>query len=336
MATNQSAIVTSHNTLNYTGLLLNKGNTKNPFLSLIAGNAKQAKAWEFATSVYYTSGGGSTQPAITETASLSPSRSKAGRTQTTNYCQIFQKAIEVTYAKSSSQAQLAGVNIAGSDPSPADEIDFQILNALQEIRNDMEFSFISGVKQNGTYDDVAYKTDGLLSAITTNTVAASGAALTYWHVAEAIQKINAAHAPTDNLVLLAKAVQIMQLNANATVNGMTAVPKSRTINGIELQQLITPFGYISLLPIEYVASTTTGTGADAVTTNNAVVANIDFIGPALLDVPGKGNFFVEALAKSGASDSYHIYGQAGLDFGGEWCHAKITGLSTTFTAPSAS
>ena len=30
---------------------------------------------------------------------------------------------------------------------------------------------------------------------------------------------------------------------------------------------------------------------------------------------------------------YQLFGQIGLDHGPEWFHAKITGLSTTFTAP---
>nr|DAI48636.1 MAG TPA: hypothetical protein [Bacteriophage sp.] len=31
MATNESAVMTSHNLLNYSGLLFNKGNTRTPF-----------------------------------------------------------------------------------------------------------------------------------------------------------------------------------------------------------------------------------------------------------------------------------------------------------------
>ncbi len=50
----------------------------------------------------------------------------------------------------------------------------------------------------------------------------------------------------------------------------------------------------------------------------------------------EGNFFLEPLAKSGAADKYQIYGQAGLDYGAEWYHGKITGLGTSFTAPEYS
>ena len=55
----------------------------------------------------------------------------------------------------------------------------------------------------------------------------------------------------------------------------------------------------------------------------------------LQSVPGKGNFFYEALAKTGASDSGQIFGQWGLDHGHEWMHGKITGLATTTSASTA-
>ena len=44
-------------------------------------------------------------------------------------------------------------------------------------------------------------------------------------------------------------------------------------------------------------------------------------------VPGKGNFFLEELAKTGASTKKQIFGQIGLDHGPEWYSAKITHLS---------
>ena len=47
----------------------------------------------------------------------------------------------------------------------------------------------------------------------------------------------------------------------------------------------------------------------------------------LAAVPGKGNFFLEELAKVGAGTKKQIFGQIGLDHGPEWYSAKITNLS---------
>ena len=65
----------------------------------------------------------------------------------------------------------------------------------------------------------------------------------------------------------------------------------------------------------------------------ALVINPRVCGPVEQPTPNKGNFFLEELAKTGAGTKYQIFGQIGLDHGPEWYHAKITGLSTSFTKP---
>lgn len=330
MATNESYVMTSHNLLNYSGMLFNKGNTKTPFLTLIGGKSRTTQSWKFPVSLAYTTGGGS-QPAITETGSLTaPNAEFVTRTQAVNVCQIFQRALSISYGKQSSMDQLSGLNIAGQAPNPATELDWQVARAMEAIANDMEYTFLNGAYQDGTYDDVAYKTKGITAAITSNAVAKEGTpALTYWMVAELLNLIMdnssaSTHAPVDGLVLVARPVQIMQLNGDAQANGLTVIPASREVNGIKIDTLITPFGTVGLLADPYVASGT------ALLVNPAVIA------PVFMPVPGKGNFFLEPLAKTGAADKYQIYGQAGLDFGAEWYHGKITGLNTSFVAPTYS
>ena len=39
--------------------------------------------------------------------------------------------------------------------------------------------------------------------------------------------------------------------------------------------------------------------------------------PVYLEVPGKGHFFAEPLAKTGASDEVQLYGEVGLAYGNE-------------------
>ena len=60
------------------------------------------------------------------------------------------------------------------------------------------------------------------------------------------------------------------------------------------------------------------------------------IAPVYQPVPGKGNFFLEPLAKTGAGEKYQLFGQIGLDHGPEWYHGKFTGIAQSFTAPKYS
>lgn len=323
MATNESHIMTSHNLLNYSGMLFNSGNGKVPFSTLIGGKSRITHSFKFPTSLSYSTTGGSSQPAITETASLTaPTPEFVKRTQNPNCVQIFQRALTISYSKLASMDQLSGLNIAGASANPASEIDWQVAQAMEGIAKDIEYSFINGTYQDGTYDDVAYKTGGIINAISTNTVAAGSAPLTFWHVADAIKKIAAGYGDTEGLVLLLNPVQVMQLNADAVANGLTVVNAGRNVNGLNVNTIVTPFGEVGILPDSYVPAGT------------AVVVNPKVCAPVYMPVPGKGNFFLEQLAKTGAGDKYQIYGHAGLDYGAEFCHAKITGLTTTFTAPN--
>ena len=320
MATNESNVMTSHNLLNYSGLLFAKGNAATPFSTLIGGKSRTVQSFKFPTSLIYEIGGGS-QPAITETASLTaPDPTFKTRSQNINVCQIFQKALAISYAKESSMDQLSGLNVAGQKANPQNELDFQVGIAMKELAKDVEYTFINGVYQDGDYDDVAYKTRGILNAISSITVDAQGSKLTYWVVAEVLRQL-AEEAPVDNLVLMLKPIQVMQLNADCQLNKMTIVPASREVNGIKIDTLVTPFGSIGLMVNTLLPDGT------------AAIVNPTVCAPVYMPVPGRGNFFLQELARTGAADKYMIYGQLGLDYGAEHYHAKITGLDTGFVAP---
>lgn len=325
MAVNETNVMTSHNLPNYSGMLFNKGNTQTPFSTLIGGKSRTTNAWEFAMSQEYSTDEVLAQPAITETASLTaPTPDFVDRTQNTNVCQIFHETLQVSYGKQSSMGQLSGINIAGQEANPATELDFQVAAKMAKIANKIEHTFLNGLFQRGTHDDVAYKTRGIIDAIATNTKAGASAGLSYWLLAELIEAIATSNAPTNDLVAMGAPVHIMQINADASANGLTVIPAAREVNGIKVDQLITPFGSIGLM------------ANPKVPVGTVVVVNPAVCAPVYMPVPGKGNFFLEALSKTGASDAYQIYGQVGLDYGIEHYHGKITGLATTFTAPAYS
>lgn len=324
MATNESYVMTSHNLLNYSGMLFAKGNTATPFSTLIGGKSRTTNSWLFPTSLEYEIGGGNSQPAISESDSLTaPNPSFVTREQNINACQIFQEALAISYGKQSSMGQLSGLNIAGQAANPQNELDFQVGATMKRIAKDVEYTFLNGVFQDGKFDDQAYKTGGIVNAIQSIVSDVDDTPLGYWIVASLIEELSH-EAPTDNLVLMARGINIMQLNADASANGMTVIPAARNVNGINIDTLITPFGTIGLLTNNFLPEGT------------AVIVNPAICAPVYMDVPGKGNFFLESLAKTGAADKYQIYGQLGLDYGSEWYHGKITGLKNTFDAPDGS
>lgn len=318
-------LATSFGVLNYSGMLFNKGNTRTPLSAIIGGRAKTTNHVEFVTGQEYTAGGDGSQPEISENASLTaPDASVVTREQKTNVTQIFQESVGISYAKQSNMGTLAGVNIANQQANPVNELDFQVAAKIQKINRDIEYTFINGVFNKATSDATANKTRGLIPAITTNVTAMGNKPLGLWDIADMVKKIYGANAPTDGLCLWCDAITLFQINADAVQNGLTVMPAAREINGIALSSVVTPIGLVYLYLGECLPAGT------------ALLLNLDVIAPVYQPVPGKGNFFLEQLAKVGAGEKYQLFGQIGLDHGPEWYHGKFTGISKNFEKPAYS
>ena len=308
-------------TPNYSGALFNKGNERTPFLSMIAGKTAYSNSVEFVLGQDYTSEEGDI-PAISEKTSLTaPDATLITRKQNTNVTQIFQESIGISYAKMSNMGTLSGANIAGQSANPRNELDFQTSNKLKKIARSIEKTCIQGKYNKATTDETINKTRGMVEAITTNTVAAGNKPLDIWMVNEAMEKVYNSNGDISRLTLLIDGVTLNQINASAVDNGLTIVPQTRNENGIQITKLIMPMGQIDLMLGQFLPAGT------------ALLVNFDVIRPIEMIVPGKGNFFRELLAKTGAGEKYQIFGQFGLDYANELYHAKITGISTTFTKP---
>ena len=316
---------TSFTTLNFSGMLFNRGNTRTPLSSLIGGRAKTTNHVEFVTGQEYVGGGNGSQPSISESTSLAaPDATTVSRSQLTNVTQIFQESVGISYAKESNMGTLSGINIASQQANPVNELDFQVAAKMQKIARDIEFTFINGVYNKATSDAEINQTRGLVPAITTNVKAMGDKPLGLWDVADVMKSIYTNNGPTQDLVLWCDATTMFQINADAVQNGMTVIPAAREVNGIKLSSVITPLGTVYLYLGECLPAGT------------ALLLNLNAIAPVHQPVPGKGNFFLEPLAKTGAGQKYQIFGQLGLDHGPEWFHGKFTGIATTFTTPTYS
>lgn len=316
---------TSFATPNYSGLLFNKGNTRTPLSSMIGGKVKITDRCEFVVGQDYTSNGNGEQPSISESASLTaPESTVITRSQNTNITQIFQEAVGVSYAKKSNMGTLSGLNVSNQQANPISELDFQVGAKMQKIARDIEYTIVNGVYQKATSDSEANKTRGLIPAITSNVKAMGSKPLGLWDIADMMKKIYEANAPTVGLSLWCDATTMFQVNADAVQNGLTIVPNALDVNGIRLSKVLTPIGEVYLRIGECLPKGT------------ALLLNFDVLNHVVQNVPEKGNFFLEELAKTGAGEKYQIFGQYGIDYGPEWYHGKFTGISQKFEAPTYS
>ena len=194
---------------------------------------------------------------------------------------------------------------------------------MEKIAQDIEATFIKGVYAKAENDATANRSRGMTTAITTNVLNLDGAPLRVWDVAQTLKLIYDANGRTSGLYLWVDPVTLFQLNADAEQNGNSIVPASYTVNGLSISTLLTPLGQVNVYLGEHLPEGT------------ALLFNPSVIAPVEQPTPGKGNFFLEELAKTGAGTKYQIFGQIGLDHGPEWMHAKIVNISTDFEKPKA-
>lgn len=90
---------------------------------------------------------------------------------------------------------------------------------------------------------------------------------------------------------------------------------SRTVGGVTVNTIITDFGILNVMLNRHMPSDT------------IAVVSLEQCAPVYLNIPGKGHFFAEPLAKTGAYEKVQLYGEVGLNYGNERMHGKLTGLS---------
>lgn len=89
---------------------------------------------------------------------------------------------------------------------------------------------------------------------------------------------------------------------------------SRNVGGVNTKTVETDFGTFNVMLDRWMPD-------DAF-----AVVSLEQLSPVFLEIPGKGHFFEEPLAKLGAADRVQLYGEIGLKYGNEKAHGIIRGL----------
>ena len=222
----------------------------------------------------------------------------------------------MSYAKQSTSRVVAadattGDAMLGTQPIN-DGLDFQIQGNLRQISLDAEYTFLQGTYQQATDAATAAKTRGIITATSTNAVAAGSATLSKALIDALLRTMAAAGSVFVNPVIFVNAFQKQKLS---DIYGYA--PENRNVGGINIQQIETDFAQLGVV------------WAPRMPTGTLLIAEMSVCAPVFCPVPGKGLLFYEELSKTGAAEKGQLYGQMGLDYGPEEYHGKITGLATS-------
>lgn len=309
-----TALGTTYNLPNYTGILHQLTPSDTPFFSAIGGltGGGQTNSIEFEWQTYDLRAAG--QNTKLEGAEA-PSESERVRASVNNIVQIHHETVGVSYTKLAATQAKAGINNAERNII-LNELDWQVEQMLKQMVRDVEFSFIQGTHLKPADNTTARRTRGILQAIATNVIAnAPAAALTEDMVLDLLQMAwdNGGIQESETATLLTNSTQKRNLT-KIFVTDKNYQEQTRNVGGVNVQTIETDFGRLNIMLDRHMPA------------DQLAVVSLEQCMPVYEEIPGKGHFFAEPLARTGAKDRTQLYGEVGLKYGNERTHGKITGL----------
>lgn len=312
---------TTFNLPNFVGELFNTSPEDTPFLSAIGGLTGgmgiNSTLWTWSS--FDLRQADATRQRLE--GADAPTAEERVRVQASNTLEIHQEKVSVSYTKqaatgnfkvsSTSSPFVGGTNVV------QDELAWQLTQAFKQVARDVEKSFIQGTYLLPPDNGQARRTRGLLQAITTNAIDNAGATLTEDSVLDLMQRVwdNGGIQEAETRTLICGSWVKRQLSTIFITN-KNYREQTRNVGGVNLQTIETDFGVTNIMLNRYMPS------------EQLAVVSLEDCAPVFLEIPGKGHFFAEPLAKTGSAENVQLYGEIGLQYGNELKHGKLYGLST--------
>jgi hypothetical protein len=245
------------------------------------------------------------------------------RQEVKNVVEIHQESVKIAYSKQGN-TQFVGSGgatpvtdasgLLGNQPVQS-EIPHQLGLTINRIASDVELSFLSGVYANPNDNATERQTRGVLTAIDTHsTVFATNLRTSLNTMLAGMYEDETTVAPLINPVIFLNGTTKTQLSLEYT-NNLGLADRSRTIGGVNVETIVTDFGTFGVVLDRYMP------------VDELALLDMSVISPCFMPIPGKGHFFTEPLAKTGAYDQVQVYGEIGLEYGPEQYHGLITGIT---------
>lgn len=309
---------TTYNLPNYVGELFSISPEDTPLLSSIGGltGGEEKSSTIFSWQSYDLRDPDRTRQRLE--GADAPQAEGRKRAAGTNVLEIHQEQVAVSYTKQAATRQVAtdgATNIRIDNQPVGDELTWQIQAELKQIARDVEASFVGGTYNLPTDNTTVRRTRGLLQAISTNVVSAAGEPFSEDLLLDLMQKVweNGGIQESETRTLITNATQKRRLT-KAFIKDAGYKETTRNVGGVNLQTIETDFGRVNIMLSRFHPK------------DEIAIVSLEELAPAFLNIPGKGHFFAEPLAKTGASDKVQLYGEIGLQYGNERKHGKLTGL----------
>ena len=312
-----SNIIDTINTPEFAGELFTADAVNTPLLSLIGGlsGGYSTGNEEFPTSVLYNYPNAK-QPEISELEAVNaPPASFITKAQATNVVQIFQESLEITYARKATSSALAPIQNPNGPGAAADELEWQIAQRLKIVARDIEHTFLNGSYQKRASVSQANKTRGLIELCTVNSLDADGEALTAGTLKGFFRQLADNGAYLDDMIIFVNSTLKQALTDIYAAQLGFGIQLPKNTAGLNITEIETDFFKCGIVYDRFMPQ------------DSLLIADVAHIVPVFQTIPGKGNFFVEELSKTGASEKFQLYGHIGLGHGPAFLHGVIKNIA---------
>lgn len=307
------ALTDRDTSLNYLGELFMVGAKQTPFLNAIGGvggqNAVLTRSTVFPLVQTWTPAAASI-PAIDEDEfGTAGTADTVARAQVLNTVMAFQRYVTVSDWRQAATGELSGLSAVGTQPV-LDEFGFQKMAQLKRMALDMEKCFLSGVYAEAVDSSTPAQTRGIITASTTNTVAAGGLKVTKAMIDALMLEMATNGAAFENMVMW-----VNGFNKGVITDIYGYVPESRTDGGANIQTIMTNFANVNVMFDPQIPADT------------ILIADMNYIKPVFMPVNGQVINYKD-LAETAGSKNGLFQSLAGIDYGHATLHGTITGTAT--------
>lgn len=304
---------------NYAGELFTIGQLKTPLLTMCGGltGGGIVTTDVFPMGNFLTLDAASENFTVSETASqTAPDSDIYAASQNTNFIQIVQRKIELTYKSQAMTGLISGQAVVNMGVARVNSMQTQRMAHLLQLAKDTNWSMHRGTGTTPATAATDAKMRGVITAVNADSSTekdATDGALTK-ALMEALEKLILDQTDgMDNPVIFTGAYQVQALNR---LYGYA--PESIVIGGVTLKTINLPV----LGPVGVVYDS-------AVPTSTLALYDVAKITPVFLVTPGKPPVFFEPLAKSGAAELQQLCTMISVDYGHADYHGTIINLATS-------
>jgi len=268
-----------------------------------------------------------------------PNYSGRSRAAQQGVLQIFHEAVQISFTAQAASGEIVPFNLSGnyknSDPALSlegsnpitDELAYQMELLLETVAKKVEWAAFNASYNDGTTGNRqmrGLKEHQALSGGTSVDHVSAGAAqkLNWDIIADAMKALYDAGAPMRQPVLFVSPTMLLDLNKeliNATVGSVNygILPRDRSVGGVNIDTIVTPFGQIGLALSDFLPSGSTAG-------KQAFIVDLSFVKPVFLNIPGYGTMFVRDIDQDDyARIAKAVYMEMAFDFGPQQFHCAI-------------